>query len=51
MRVTPLEYRLSKEPLEGDLGKLGQSIGVVKVDETEWEPLWDDMAGKLHNLG
>jgi hypothetical protein len=32
--MTSLEYRLSKELFEGDFGKLGQSVGVVKVDET-----------------
>jgi SRSO17 transposase len=46
-----LEYRLSKEPLEGDLGELAEAVDLLKVDETKWEKLWDEMVRKHHYIG
>jgi SRSO17 transposase len=37
--------------LEGDFGKLDQSVGFIKVDETKWERIWDDLMRKYHYLG
>jgi hypothetical protein len=37
--------------LEDNFGKLGESVGLIKVDEIKWEPLWDGMARKRHRLG
>jgi hypothetical protein len=39
-----LEYRLSEAPAEGELWKLAGAVGLVKVDETKWEPSWDALA-------
>jgi hypothetical protein len=36
--------------LEGELGQLARAVGLVKVDETKWEPLWDKLARERHYL-
>jgi SRSO17 transposase len=46
-----LEYRLSKEPLEGVLGELAEVVNLIKVNETKWESIWDSMVRKHHYIG
>jgi SRSO17 transposase len=46
-----LEYRFSKTPLWGELDKLSEPVGLVKVDETKWESFWDRLVREHHYLG
>ena len=44
-------YRLITSPLEGKLSDFGEPVLLLKVDETKWEPYWDDLVNKYHYLG
>lgn len=52
IRETPfVEFKLDKTPLAGDLDELGLRVGIVKVCNTKWEPLWDKLMEERHPLG
>ena len=46
-----MKYFVSQAPLEGDLENFPEPIGLIKVDETKWEPLWDQLVREHHYLG
>ena len=37
--------------MEGDLGDFPGPVHLIKVDETKWEALWDDLVRQHHYLG
>ena len=46
-----MEYRLDKAVMAGDLGDYPVPVGLIKVDETKWEALWDRLVREHHYLG
>ena len=45
-----MAYEYDKTPLTGELNEFG-SVRLHKVDETKWEPFWDEIVREHHYLG
>ena len=46
-----MAYQYDKTPLVGDLRDYNGDVRLHKVDETKWEPLWDELVREYHYLG
>jgi hypothetical protein len=49
--ATSLECKFNQTPLEDELGKLGEPVNLIKVDETRREPLRDRLAREYRFVG
>ena len=45
-----MAYEYDRTPITGDLSEYG-SVRLHKVDETKWEPFWDEIVREHHYLG
>jgi SRSO17 transposase len=46
-----MKYRFDKTPLAGEISDFTGGIRLHKVDETKWEPFWDQLVREYHYLG
>ena len=46
-----MRYKYDKTPLSGEISDYDMELRLHKVDETKWEPFWDELVKTNHYLG
>ncbi len=46
-----MKYKIDKRPMDGEISDYADEPRLHKVDETEWEKIWNRLVRKYHYLG